>query len=741
MSASHRNTDTFSCPAHSHFSSPHLSFSRDCSPFLNWSEDERIDSKHEKAVVFRSLVATLQLQPVLDDSLEAKAVTFLKSVDPKNGVYIDTLLSHDGPATDESLKDFIQFIVVLISSAYQAITTTTMKMLSCLYMRCPIDLLFPLVKANLIPHIVITLNPLSLSFTEAVDIHISLMIIIHHAVWHTTPYGLAYLKIEDRDEQQTVRETVLQQVLVPSEKYIRHLCKTRFLIIDGDQSERFLALLAGILAISPYYQRTMDFVLHMPVFLTITSCLTFFETESSIWTFLFKMVDAQREWNRIKGDQRQMWKTMHRMLRMEGIEDVTEQRLQNELRGRNGRGAVDQGIDWCNMQGMNLPRRRTICILRHSPSTVTTISFTTLPITPSPHACHLSGTLANSLCRVRIVAESDARCVCSSIVRTFLFSNLEGWKCADVDGKSDRSWRQFASGVESRSLHFSAPETVQINIHSSDEVNSFVFGTVLSSQHESSSAFVDSVTALISLPSQRIVGATIAFVWRVVRSCSSKTRLTLFKDDLIAKIIPSLNLLTLPFAGAEDLHYHLMIVIANFLWLSTPFGLASLELSHLHEHQALHETVLKQILMPSEAYLRHLCVNCHSIVDGNQSACFVLLLAQILRICPFHDPTFKFVQTLPIFLTLPNTLSFFEKDTISTYFSEMCEAQQECTNFGGEMLDRWNMIVSSLRTEGMEDTLEYRLENGKSGLYGGRMCQYPIQLIRSLGWNITTPTN
>ncbi|KAK2964067.1 hypothetical protein BLNAU_1148 [Blattamonas nauphoetae] len=247
----------------------------------------------------------------------------------------------------------------------------------------------------------------------------------------------------------------------------------------------------------------------------------------------------------------------------------------------------------------------------------------------------------------------------------FLVLQLGRFDLRGCRWKSDRSWRQLASAMNhAHCTSLLMPRcdsaiAIQVNIHSSDEVDSFVFGNVLSSQHESSSA-------------QRIVGETIAFVWRVVRSCSSKKRLRLFKDDLIAKIIPSLNLLTLPFAGAEDLHYHLMFVIANFLWLSTPFGLASLELSHLHEHQALHETVLKQVLMPSEAYLRHLCVNCHSIVDGNQSTSFVLLLAQILRICPFHDPTFKFVQTLPIFLTLPNTLSFFEKDTISTCISEMC---------------------------------------------------------------------
>ncbi|KAK2954951.1 hypothetical protein BLNAU_10091 [Blattamonas nauphoetae] len=75
-----------------------------------------------------------------------------------------------------------------------------------------------LVKADLIPQITTTLNPQSLSFTEAVDIHTNLMISITHSVWLSTPDGLAELGIEDRDEQQAVHETVLKQILVPSEK-------------------------------------------------------------------------------------------------------------------------------------------------------------------------------------------------------------------------------------------------------------------------------------------------------------------------------------------------------------------------------------------------------------------------------------------------------------------------------------------------------------------------------------------
>ncbi|KAK2953073.1 hypothetical protein BLNAU_12062 [Blattamonas nauphoetae] len=213
-----------------------------------------------------------------------------------------------------------------------------------------------LVKADLVPQLITTLNPLSLSFAEAVNVHACLLTILTKSVWLATPYGLQQLGIKDKKEQQAVHETILTQVLVPSEKYIRHLCMNRFSIIDGEQSYYFMSVLARHLEISPYYQPTMDFVLDMPVFLTIPSSLTFFENDTSIWNILFSMLEFQWEWNKHGRDVRQMGKTIHRLLRMEGTEDSIEEKLQNDQNEFDGRLMVANSIGWNNLQGMNLPR-------------------------------------------------------------------------------------------------------------------------------------------------------------------------------------------------------------------------------------------------------------------------------------------------------------------------------------------------------------------------------------------------
>ncbi|KAK2957495.1 hypothetical protein BLNAU_7394 [Blattamonas nauphoetae] len=100
----------------------------DCSQFLDWDE-ETLETEQEIAEIFMSLVATVKLQPSIDDSLEAKALNLLSYVLPHDRESADAFLDAFGPTTDESSTNFVRSIVVLLSSSNQAITTATMKMI------------------------------------------------------------------------------------------------------------------------------------------------------------------------------------------------------------------------------------------------------------------------------------------------------------------------------------------------------------------------------------------------------------------------------------------------------------------------------------------------------------------------------------------------------------------------------------------------------------------------------------
>ncbi|KAK2957636.1 hypothetical protein BLNAU_7535 [Blattamonas nauphoetae] len=322
----------------SSFVSDGVVFGTNCSPFLNWKEED-LESEQETVRIFQSLVATVKLQPALDVSLEAKAVNFLKSLDPKVQKSAEVFLNSHGRTTDESLTNFIQSIGVLISSTSQGITIAAVKILRLLISLCSPKVLLALVKADLIPQLIASLNPLILPFAEAVDIHLYLMKSINKSSWLATPYGLYGLKIQNQDEPQAVHETILKQVVAPSEKYLYYLCVNRFSIVDGEQSTELMTLIPRLLEMSLYYQPTMEIVLHMPVILTIP------------------IVEAQRRWNMIRREYRQMGKTVLCMLRMEGFEDVSEERLLNDQDGSYARSIVTRSIDWSNLHGMNLLRR------------------------------------------------------------------------------------------------------------------------------------------------------------------------------------------------------------------------------------------------------------------------------------------------------------------------------------------------------------------------------------------------
>ncbi|KAK2953209.1 hypothetical protein BLNAU_11834 [Blattamonas nauphoetae] len=207
------------------------------SPFLNWDE-HKSQTALETTVLFRSLIATMKFQPSLDDSLEAKAVKFLNSVPTRTQASADSFLTSLVSYSDDLSTDFVQPFMVLISSPNLGLTAAATKMLGNLLFHCSAKFTFTLVKEELIPQLMVTLNPLSLSFEEAVYIHANLMKTITNPVKLATPIGLAILRIKQYSEQQAVYETVFRQVLAPSEQRIRKEPAT----LSNQRVQRFTSL-------------------------------------------------------------------------------------------------------------------------------------------------------------------------------------------------------------------------------------------------------------------------------------------------------------------------------------------------------------------------------------------------------------------------------------------------------------------------------------------------------------------
>ncbi|KAK2954261.1 hypothetical protein BLNAU_10760 [Blattamonas nauphoetae] len=261
----------------------------DCSPFLKWRESKR-ESESEKAVVFRSLVATVKLQPALDGNLERKAVRFLKYVGSLTHNSTDAFLGKFASFAGGSLTDFTQSIV-----------------------NCSAAVQLTLIKADLIPQVINSLTPQSVSFAEGVDIHNSLMNIIQDSLCLATPDGRPQLKLKDENEQQGVQET--------------------------------------------------------------------------------------QNWNKAKGAERQMWKIVQRMLRMEGFDDVTNQKQLNDRNTDLGRWIVGS----CLELDKNQTTFRTISVFFWTTRT------TDSPPLPDTHPFPLPSSISNTKLEVKRRSEHPLR--------------------------------------------------------------------------------------------------------------------------------------------------------------------------------------------------------------------------------------------------------------------------------------------------------------------------------------------
>ncbi|KAK2945769.1 hypothetical protein BLNAU_19325 [Blattamonas nauphoetae] len=315
------------------------------SAFLEWNE-EPIESTPDKLSLFHSLVQMINDSHYIDGVLEEKVVPFLEQIRPEYGEEVDRFLLGLTPTDDESLQTFVNSIIVLVSSPKQAIVTATMRMLDYLQHNASPPIHLKLVHAALIPRLLSSLNPLSLSFVDGAELHTLLISLIFQSLWLSTPNGLQKLEIKDSAEQQTVHETVLDQVLVPSKGYVQHLCENRLVVIaDSSLSDVFVSLLVHLLHISLSHPPTSRVVLALPAILAIPSSFTSNDTNFSSWRLLSGLANAQKRWVCRAGLLRQSEATPIRSLRMEGWEDVVEQQMQHTIDG-----------DWARVVGLSARR-------------------------------------------------------------------------------------------------------------------------------------------------------------------------------------------------------------------------------------------------------------------------------------------------------------------------------------------------------------------------------------------------
>ncbi|KAK2955237.1 hypothetical protein BLNAU_9789 [Blattamonas nauphoetae] len=570
QSRTHKNTLS---AARADLSSPQLPYSVDDGHFMNWSEDQS-ESVHEPAVVYRSLVATMKLQPELCVSLEAKAAKFLKSVNPQNRTSADAFVSSHGRTTGESLTNFIQSIVVLISSPHHAITTAVMKMLCNLIWSCTTKFRLALLKADLIPLIIISLNPQSLSFAETEELQINLMSSIECSLYLMTPHRHGKVEIDDDNERQAVYETVLQQVIVPSEKNRSEpatVSRRLWLLLDNKHCFRVIFVVSGITT-RLYFPERFQFSLATLNGWSLSSP----SPPLSPCSCLFSHASVARDINPVS----------------------TETVLFS---------------DCCAPRHSPAIRHHQNCA-HHSPAARLEHQH--------PHSL-------DCLPPLTIVVDSSERQTnrntASSSPTNPFFSALSRLSSAtdtlfEWNAISAHYFMTVCGGKSCGREGFGRKRQRPCSLASNSD--------------NSLAVFVQSVVVLVSSTSQVIIKASMKMVEILTHNCSAQQRFALVKADLIPQLIISLDPQSLSFDEAVDIHIDLIHILTASFSFTFPDTLATLKIPDCDEQQSVHETVLHQVLIPSEKYICHLCVNRFSIIDHRLCESSLSLLTQLITISP-----------------------------------------------------------------------------------------------------------
>ncbi|KAK2941061.1 hypothetical protein BLNAU_24028 [Blattamonas nauphoetae] len=238
-------------------------------------------------------------KPKFWPSLEDKAASFLEQISLRSEKDVDSFVFGIVPSSQiESSSDFLESVIRLISLPNQRIVRASLGLVWSIIKYSSQNTRLRLAKEDLITQLVSRLHPLTPSFDNVADFPSHLISIINPLIWLSTRGIPPQLGISPSDEQQTVHETFLNQVLRPSEGYLQHLCSIRYSLLDGRHSTQFMHLLVTLLKICPSHEPTMNFVLTLPVLLTIPSAMTFVDDDGSTVVFLEFVVNSQkgRDW-------------------------------------------------------------------------------------------------------------------------------------------------------------------------------------------------------------------------------------------------------------------------------------------------------------------------------------------------------------------------------------------------------------------------------------------------------------
>ncbi|KAK2955540.1 hypothetical protein BLNAU_9588 [Blattamonas nauphoetae] len=291
--------------------------------FLDWNGNADF-SIEAASIIFTSLVTLVKDGHPFNDTLVTKAVDFLQTLSPYNVNFeADTLLLRLVPDHVDPVTGFIEAFWSLLASSEHRIVESTLDVLESTLTRCSSDNRMKMLNCDVIPGVMNILQPHTLSLPLERSLHHRVMRLLKTV--HYSTNIPEFFDVSGSSRQSQMNDAIFEQVLIPSEAYLRSLCSNRYFVLEGEQMDSLLELFVCLIEISAFHSPTCTFVVSLPISLTVTSLSTFnSEFEKRFFSNLRWLVPR---WINAGPRTFAKGRTILRALNSEGLDDVLDQTL------------------------------------------------------------------------------------------------------------------------------------------------------------------------------------------------------------------------------------------------------------------------------------------------------------------------------------------------------------------------------------------------------------------------------
>ncbi|KAK2961680.1 hypothetical protein BLNAU_3478 [Blattamonas nauphoetae] len=310
-------------------------------PFLSFDEYTEL-SFEVKSVIYSSLVALVKAEYPFHESLQDRAVSFLKNIEKvsRNKEEVDKLVTELVPSSDGSHSSFVESILTLLSSPHSTFVVAALSFLYLTLFYSSTKIRCCLVASDLISNVLATVQPHTLPIAGNETIFDNLSWIIFYCLELATPHFIRNLGVTAAVEKANRREMIFQNVVLPSSDFVTFLIKNLY-ILNEDLLVTFMILLDKLLEISPFHCPTLEFVLASPIAMAFSICLLFIEDDQTLWYLLTNTKPLLRKWKKEDPEMVQSAKRMIQALFSEGFENTLEQMTMSDEDGDDGFSVVD----------------------------------------------------------------------------------------------------------------------------------------------------------------------------------------------------------------------------------------------------------------------------------------------------------------------------------------------------------------------------------------------------------------